>query len=35
METIYISGKVTGDKDYRKKFYKASKKLTKAGFIES
>lgn len=30
--TVYISGKITGDKDFKRKFLKAKIKLIKQGF---
>lgn len=32
--TVYLSGKITGDKHYKKKFLKAKVKLVKNGYKE-
>lgn len=32
-ETVYLAGKITGDPDYRTKFFTAARELEAAGFI--
>lgn len=32
--TVYLSGKITGDKHFKKKFLKAKVKLVKQGYKE-
>ena len=33
MKTVYLAGKITGDPQYKKKFFRAAHELTAAGFV--